>query len=156
MPNLSPYQEQRKRKREQLDMQARCADAREEERRLEQRLRAWTKWELGQIDLGLTDEIFPLLAHNWYLVPLHYGKGDQAFLAKARRVEEVMDHYQSLQRLIWRRRERLVSLAPRQVDGRYGARWTYPKLPLKSEEMGSPLVQTAGCETPTAPHQAAT
>ena len=82
MPNLTPYQEQR-------------------------------KLELGQIDLGLTDEMFPLLAHNWYLTGLHYGMGDPALLAKARRVKEVMDHYQSLQRLIWRRRERLFSLALR-------------------------------------------
>ena len=51
--------------------------------------------------------MFPLLAHNWYLVPLHYRKGAPAFLAKARQVKEVMDHYQNLQRLIWRRKERL-------------------------------------------------
>ena len=156
MPQQTPYQEQRKREQEELEMQARCAEAREAERRLEGRLRAWTKRELGQIDPGLTDEMFPLLAHNWYLTGLHYGMGDPALLAKARRVKEVMDHYQSLQRLIWRRRERLFSLALRQVDGRYGAQWTYPKLPLKSDEMESPLVQTAGCGTPTAPHQAAT
>ena len=104
MPNLTPYQEQRRREREELEMQARCALAREEEHRLEGRLRTWTKRELGQIDLGLTDEMFPLLAHNWYLVPLHYSKGAPAFLAKARRVKEVMDHYGNLQRLIWRRR----------------------------------------------------
>ena len=156
MPNLTPYQEQSKRERKELGMQARCAEAREEERRLEERLRAWTKRELGQVDLGLTDDWFPLLAHNWYLTGLQYGTGDPALLAKARRVKEVMDHYQSLQRLIWRRSGRLVSLALRQVDGRYGAQWTYPKLPLKSVEMESPLVQTAGCGTPTAPHQAAT
>ena len=100
--------------------------------------------------------MLPLLALNWYLTGLQYGTGDPALLAKARRVKEVMDHYQSLQRLIWRRSGRLVSLALRQVDGRYGAQWTYPKLPLKSVEMESPLVQTAGCGTPTAPHQAAT
>ena len=76
---------------------------------------------LVQIDFGLTDEMFPLLAHNWYLTGLHYGMRDPALLAKARRVKEVVDHYQSLQRLIWRGRERLVSLALRQVDGRYGA-----------------------------------
>ena len=129
MPNLTPYQEQLRRQREQQEMQAPCAEAREEERRLEERLRTWTKRELGQIDLGLTEQMFPLLAHNWYLVPLHYGKGNQAFLAKARRVKEVMDHYGNLQRLIWRRKERLVSLALREVDGRYGAECVNPKLP---------------------------
>ena len=129
MPNLTPYQEQRKREQEELEMQARCANAREEEGRLEQRLRTWTKRELGQIDLGLTDEMFPLLAHNWYLTRLHYGSGDPAFLAKAQRVKEVMDRYESLQRLIWRRKERLVSLALGQVDGRYGRQLVYPNLP---------------------------
>ena len=99
MPNLTPYQEQRKREREEQEMQDRCADARGEERRLEQRLRAWTKRELGQIHLGLTDEVFPLLAHNWYLTRPHYGKGDPAFLGTARRVKQVMDHYGNLQHL---------------------------------------------------------
>ena len=129
MPNLTPHQKKRKREREHLEMQTGCALAREEEHRLELRLRAWTKRELGQIDLGLTDDWFPLLAHNWYLTSLYYGKGDPAFLAKARRVKEVMDHYERLQRLIWRRRERLVSLALGQVDGRYGASYTRPTLP---------------------------
>ena len=129
MVNLTPYQEQRKQEREEQNMQTRCAEAREEERRLEGRLRAWTKQQLGQIDPGLTDEMFPLLAHNWYLVPLQYGKGDPAFLARARNVKEVMDRYGHLQRLIWRRKERLVSLALRQVDGRYGGNHAKPKLP---------------------------
>ena len=129
MVKLTPYQEQRKREREEQNMQTRCAEAREEERRLEGRLRAWTKQQLGQIDPALTDEMFPLLAHNWYLTRLHYGKGDPAFLAKARRVKEVMDHYGNLQRLIWRRKDRLVSLALRQVDGRYGEKHVKPQLP---------------------------
>lgn len=129
MTTLTPYQEQRKAQREEQEMQARCAEARNEERRREERLRAWTKGKLGEIDLGLTAEMFPLLTHNWYLVPLHYGAGTPEFLAKARRVKEVMDKYKQLQQLIWRRRERLVSLALRQVDGRYGDRWVHPKLP---------------------------
>ena len=128
MPQQTPCQEQRKREQEEPEMQARCAEAREAERRLEGRLRAWTKRELGQINPGLTDEMFPLLAHSWYLTRLHYGKGDPAFLAKARRVKAVMDHYGNLQRLIWRRKERLVSMALRQVDGRYGKKQIRPKL----------------------------
>mgnify|MGYP001613546988 CR=1 FL=1 len=38
-----------------------------------------------------------------------------------------MDRYEQLQRLIWDRSKRLVGLALRQVDGRYGR--VYPKLP---------------------------
>ena len=129
MPNLTPYQKKRKREREHLEMQTGCPLAREEEHRLELRLRAWTKRELGQIDLGLTDDWFPLLAHNWYLTRLYYGSGDPAFLAKAQRVKEVMDHYGNLQRLIWRRRERLVSRALGQMDGHYGTACVGPKLP---------------------------
>lgn len=129
MTSLTSYQEERKAQREEQEMQARCAEARNEERRLEEALRAWTKQQLGKVDLGLTCEMFPLLAHNWYLVPLHYGTGDEVFLARAQRVKEVMDRYNQLQRLIWDRRKRLVGLALRQVDGRYGTRWVYPKLP---------------------------
>jgi hypothetical protein len=47
----------------------------------------------------------------------------------ARRVKEVMDQYNQLQRLVWARSKRLVGLALRQVDSRYGTRWVYPKLP---------------------------
>lgn len=129
MTNLTAYQEQRKRQREEEQMLAKCAEARNEEQRLEKALRAWTKGKLGEVDLGLTSEMFPLLAHNWYLVPLHYGKGDEVFLARARRVKEMMDQYNQLQRLIWQRKDRLLGLALRQVDGRYGARWVHPKLP---------------------------
>lgn len=129
MSALTAYQERRRHEREEQEMQARCAEARHEERRLEEALRAWTKRHLGKIDLGLTADMFHLLAHNWYLVPLHYGHGDQVFQVKARQVKEVMDWYNQLQRLIWRRRERLVSLALRQTDDRYGTRWVYPKLP---------------------------
>lgn len=129
MTSLTAYQEERKAQREEQEMQARCAEARDEERRLQEALRAWTKRNLGTIDLGLTHDMFPLLAHNWYLVPLHYGHGDQVFLARARRVKEVMDQYDQLQRLIWQRKDRLVGLALRQVDRRYATRWVYPKLP---------------------------
>ena len=129
MSTLTPYQGQRRDQREEQAMLDRCAEARVEERRLSEALRAWTKARLGQFDLGLTDDWFPHLAHNWYLVPLHYGKGDEVFLAKARRVKEVMDQYNQLQRLIWDRKDRLVGLALRQVDPRYGGRWVYPKLP---------------------------
>lgn len=129
MTTLTPYQQQRKGQREEQEMQDRCTAVRAEERRLEEALRAWTKRRLAPIDPGLTDDWFPHLAHNWYLVPLHYGIGGEEKLAKARRVKEVMDRYENLQRLIWRRRERLVSLALRRVDDRYGGRWIYPKLP---------------------------
>jgi hypothetical protein len=110
-------------------MRDRCTEAHAEERSLNEALRAWTQSRLAPIDLGLTDDWFPHLAHNWYLVPLHYGKGDEVFLARARRVKEVMDQHDQLQRLIWDRSKRLVGLALRQVDGRYGTRWVYPKLP---------------------------
>ena len=129
MAKLTPCQEQRGREREEQEMQTRCAEAHAEERRLSQALRGWAKRQLGQVDLGLTSEMFPLLAHNWYLVPLHYEIKDETKLAKARRVKEMMDQYDQLQRLIWDRRERLVSLALRQVDSRYGTEWVYPKLP---------------------------
>lgn len=129
MSTLTPYQEQRRHEREEQEMQARCAEARAEEHRFELALRAWTKRHLGVIDPNLNDECFPLYAHNWYLTSLHYGVGGTAKLAKARRVKEVMDLYNQLQRLIWDRRERLVGLALRQVDRRYGTRWVYPKLP---------------------------
>jgi hypothetical protein len=110
-------------------MRDRCAEAHTEERRLQEALRAWTKGRLAPIDRGLTDDWFHHLAHNWYLVPLHYGTGGEEKLAKARRVKEVMDQHDQLQRLIWDRSKRLVGLALRQVDGRYGGRWVYPKLP---------------------------
>jgi len=110
-------------------MRDRCTEARAEEHRQSQALRVWTQSRLGQFDLGLTGDWFHHLAHNWYLVPLHYGIGDEEKLAKARRVKEVIDQYDQLQRLIWHRRERLVALALRQVDERYGGRWVYPKLP---------------------------
>jgi hypothetical protein len=110
-------------------MQDRCAAVHAEERRLEEALRTWTKRRLAPIDLGLTCEMFSLLAHNWYLVPLHYGIGGEEKLAKARRVKEVMDQYDQLQRVIWDRSKRLVGLALRQVDDRYGDKWVYPKLP---------------------------
>ena len=126
---LTDYQQQRRGDREEQEMQGRCQAARAEERRFEMALRAWTKRRLGAINPQLTCDMFSLLAHNWYLVDLHYGLGDEAHLAKARRVKEVMDQHDRLQNLIWRRRERLVSLAIRQVDDRYGRKWTHPKLP---------------------------
>ena len=129
MSTLTAYQQQRRHEREEQEMQARCAEAHAEERRLQEALRAWTKRRLGPLDPGLTDDWFPHLAHNWYLVPLHYGVGGEEKLAKARRVKEVMDQHNQLQRLIWDRRERLVGLALRQVDDRYGTEWVYPKLP---------------------------
>ena len=122
MDTLTPCQEQRRHEREEREMRDRCDAARTAEHRQSQALRAWTQRRLGQLDLGLTSEMFPLLAHNWYLVPLHYGTGDEVFLDRARRVKEVMDQYNQLQRLIWDRRARLVGLALRQVDGRYGGR----------------------------------
>ncbi len=129
MSTRTPCQEQLRHEREERAMRDRCAEARVQEHRQSQALRVWTQRRLGQFDLGLTGDMFSLLAHNWYLVPLHYGTGDEVFLAKARRVKEVMDQYDQLQRLIWDRSKRLVGLALRQVDGRYGTEWLYPKLP---------------------------
>jgi hypothetical protein len=129
MATLTPYQEQRKAQREEQAMRDRCAEAHAKERRLQEALRAWTKRRLAPIDPGLTNEDFPHLAHNWYLVPLHYGTGSEEKLAKARRVKKVMDQHDQLQRLIWDRSKRLVGLALRRVDIRYGAQWVYPKLP---------------------------
>ena len=115
MGNLTVYQQQRKGEREYAAMQARCAEIRDEERRLTERLRVWTKAQLGKVDRGLTAEDFSLLAHNWYLTSLNDAARGPAFLAQAKEVKQVMDRYESLGRLIWRRAERLTSLALRQL-----------------------------------------